>query len=296
MIKQLLNKPYPFIFNKYSVFVPSIITFVFIIFLAPLGFASVDLYERIIIAFLIAIIIAWSIFFGVNSLKKVFPNYMNEENWTLGKEFILYVLILLIITLSICFVFIAVLVYQYKNVNPVKIFLDILVRTAKITFGISIIPIAISILIEQKNYQKKQFLKAKKLSEKLKKEITEIKNEYPKMGDKVLFKSDTNDLELQLNFEDIIFIKSDGNYIEVHYSDKNNTNKKLIRNRIKNIESSLPSKLFFRCHNRYIINKNAIIKVNGNARGLSLELKNCDEIINVSRSRIKDFESFLIKR
>lgn len=294
MIKAFLNKPYPFIFNRYSVFIPSIITFILIIFLAPLGFGSVDFYERVIIAFIIAFIIACSIFFGVNSLKKVFPNYVNEENWTIGKEFILYLFTLLVITLSICFVFIAVLVYQNENTNPIKIFADILVRTAKITFGISIIPIAISILIEQKNYQKEQFLKAIKLSEKLKKEIKAIKNEYPKAGNKVLFKSDTNDIELQLDFEDIIFIKSDGNYIEVHYSDKNDVTKKLIRNRIKNIESSLPSHLFFRCHNRYIIHKNYVTKVNGNARGLSLELKNCDEIINVSRSKIKDFESFLM--
>lgn len=288
-----LKKPYPFIFNKYSVLVPSSITFILIIFLAPLGFSEIDFYERVLIALIISIIIASSIHFGVVGLKKLFPNYINEDSWTLGKEFLLYISILSVIILSISLVFIAMVLYQNDTISPFKMFFNVFLRTARITFGICIIPIVISILIEQKNYQKKQFIKANELSVKLKKEISVIKSKEPKEVETILFKSDNNDIELQLNFADIIFIKSDGNYIEVHYQDKHSISKKLIRNRIKNIETSLPIHTFFRCHNRYIINKNFITKVNGNARGLNLDLKNYHESINVSRSKIKDFESFL---
>jgi hypothetical protein len=293
MINNFFNKPYPFIFNKYSVLIPSLITFILIIFLAPLGFSQIDFYERVLIAIVISIIIAGSIHFGVIGFKKLYPKIINEDSWSLGKEFLLYISILSVIILSISFVFIAVVMYQYDAINPFKMFLNVFLRTAKITFGVCIIPIAISILIEQKNYQKKQFLKAQELSENLKQEISKIKNEKLIGTERFLFKSDNNAIELQVKFEDIIFIKSDGNYIEVHFKDKNKVSKKLIRNRIKNIESSLPLHTFFRCHNRYIINKNYITKVNGNAKGLNLEFKNSDEIINVSRSKIKDFESFL---
>ena len=295
MIKAFFNKPYPFIFNRYSIFVPSVITFLLIIFLAPLGFASIDFFERAIIAFVISTIVACAIYLGVNGLKKLFPSHVNEESWTIGKEFLLYTLILLVIILSISLVFIAVVMYQYQNVDPLVIFFNVLKRTAVITFGICIVPISISILIEQKNYQKKQFLKANELSEKLKTELKEMKTEYTNKDDKFLFKSDTGELELQTPLRDIIFIKSDGNYIEVHFLNSDSISKKIIRNRIKNIEKALPKTLFFRCHNRYIINKNFITKINGNARGLNLEIKYSDEIINVSRSRIKDFESFLHK-
>ncbi|NYJ27876.1 LytR/AlgR family response regulator transcription factor [Allomuricauda sp. ARW1Y1] len=295
MILEFLKKPYPFIFNRYSVWVPSSITFVLIIFLAPLGFSSIDLFERVVIALVIALIIAGTIHFGVIGLKRLLPSYMGEDSWTIGKEFVLYVFILSVIILTISCVFIAVVLYQYDSINPAEIFLNVFLRTAKITFGICIIPIVISILIEQKNYQKRQFLKAHQLSENLKKEIFSIKNEKSKREEKVLFRSDNNDIELQLNFEDIIFIKSDGNYIEVHYQNKHNIAKKVIRQRIKNIEASLPKDIFFRCHNRFIVNKSFIININGNARGLSLELANSDETINVSRTKIKALESFLVQ-
>lgn len=288
-----INKPYPFIFNRYSVLVPSVITFLLIIFLAPLGFASIDFYERVIIAFVISVIIAFSIYFGVIGLRKLIPNYINEDSWTLGKEFLLYALILLAIILSISIVFIAVVMYQYQEINPFEIFLNVFKRTAAITFGISILPISISILLEQKSYHKRQFLKANILSEKLKKELNEVKAEYSKENDKFIFKSDTGELELQTALKDVIYIKSDGNYIEVYYLNNDDVSKKIMRNRLKNFENALPKSLFFRCHNRYIINKSFITKINGNARGLNLVLKNTDEAINVSRSRIKDFELFL---
>ena len=41
-----------------------------------------------------------------------------------------------------------------------------------------------------------------------------------------------------------MFIKSEGNYIEVHYQNKHNVAKKVIRQRIKNIEMSLPKENF----------------------------------------------------
>lgn len=291
-----LKKPYPFIFNKYSVLVPSSITFILIIFLAPLGFSEIDFYERVLIALIISIIIANAIYFGVIGLKKLFPKHIHEDSWSIGKEFLLYVLILTVIILSISFVFISVVMYQYDDINPFKMFTNVFLKTAKITFGVCIIPIVISILIEQNNYQKKQFLKAQKLSENLKQEISDIKNEKLTGAERFLFKSDNDDIELQVKFEDIIFIKSEGNYVEVHFKDKNKVSKQLIRNRIKAIEASLPNHIFFRCHNRYIINKNYITRVNGNARGLNLEFENSEESINVSRSKIKDFESFLNKK
>ena len=109
-----------------------------------------------------------------------------------------------------------------------------------------------------------------------------------------MFRSDNDDIALQLKFEDLMFIKSEGNYIEVHYQHNAKIAKKVIRQRIKNVENSLPKEHFFRCHNRYIVNKNYITSINGNARGLSLELRNSDETINVSRTKIKALESFLV--
>jgi DNA-binding LytR/AlgR family response regulator len=186
--------------------------------------------------------------------------------------------------------------YQYENVNFGSIFVATFFRTTKITFGVYIIPIVISILVQQNNFKNKQFIKAKELSKKLEKEISYLKCLKLEQDENILLKSDNKIVELQVKIMNIMFIKSEGNYVEVHYINNGNITKKLIRDRIKNIENILPSHTFIRCHNRYIINKYFVTKVNGNARGLSLELKDYNEIISVSRSKIKAFESFMTKR
>lgn len=294
MILSFLSRPYPQVFNIYSVVIPAVISFLLILFLSPLGFTSIDFSERALIALVISLIIAVSTFFIYRLLKKITPSFMSTENWTVGKEIFLFSLILFIITVSITIVLTSVVLFQYQNqtLSPLKMFLHFFGKTAYITLGISILPMIVLILFEQNYYQKKQFEIAKQLSKSLKEELSELKKEQIEKDQNFLFTSDTNELELQVSLKDVSFIKSDGNYIEVHYFDKLTTAKKLIRNRLKNVETSLPNKLFFRCHNRYIINKNFITKINGNARGLHLEVKNSDEIIPVSRSKIKDFETF----
>lgn len=72
-------------------------------------------------------------------------------------------------------------------------------------------------------------------------------------------------------------------------------NKKLIRHRLKAIEQQLTEAIFFRCHNRYVVNTKRITNVTGNARGLFLELENSAEIIPVSRSRVKAFKAVFEK-
>lgn len=290
MILRFIKKPYPFIFNTYSVLVPSVITFVLILFLKPLGFAMVEFSERFVIAFIISSIIAGSIALVVKVLQIVSPLYMNKDTWTMGREIVLWFLVLFIIILSISVVFIGVVVYQNQEQTMVswRLFFQVFGRTAYFTLGFSIIPILILILFEQYNHQKKQFKKATQFSEALKRELKDFKNVSK---EKININSDKNVKELQVKPGDIIFVKSDGNYIEVHYKHLESIKRKLIRNTIKRVEDVLPENHFFRCHNRYIININFITNVKGNARGLYLELDKCAEVIPVSRSKVKRFKT-----
>ncbi len=290
MLLKFLKNPYPFIFNAYSFLVPSVVTFVLILFLKPLGFSSVEFSERLLIAFIISSIIAGSIALGVKVLQLVFPRYMNEDTWTLGREISLWLLVLLIIIFSISIVFIGVVMYQYQEQTTVswRLFFYVFWRTAYFTLGFSIIPMLILILFEQHNHQRKQLKKATQFSDTLKRELKDVKQATT---EKISFNSDKNVKELQVKSEDIIFIKSDGNYIEVHYKHVETTKRKLIRNTIKTVEGILPKTQFFRCHNRFIININFITNVKGNARGLYLELDNSEEVIPVSRSKVKGFKA-----
>jgi hypothetical protein len=285
----LFKKPHPLIFNIYSVIIPSIITFLVITVLAPFQFQKLNLKERLIIGLIIALVVAILISFSVVFLKKIAPKVMREDKWTVGKEIVLIlsVVFIIIIVLSVSILF--------TLDNYTSIF-TLLFQTASITIGISIFPIVISILFEQYRHQRMQYKRATVLTKSLKNENIQLHSTNTAKfttKNKIVVKSENEDLELQLSEQDLVYIKSEGNYIEVYYLHSNQIQKKLVRNRLKNVEAILPKNTFFRCHNSYIINGNYIIKVEGNARNLELQLKYSEETIPVSRSKAKAISTFI---
>lgn len=288
MLKKF-KKPHPFIFNAYSIIIPGIITFLIIVFLAPLTFQGFEIGLRALIALLISIVVAFSIYFSIKILKKLFPNAMSEDKWTVGKEFLLVFFVLAIITLLIS---IPLLFLQNDSLS----FTSTILRTSAITIAISVLPILVLILFEQYRHQKLQLKKANEFTNSLKSHIAKLATKEkanPSQEKNLLIKSETHDVELQLNHKDFIYAKSDGNYIEIYFLNSNEIQKKLIRNRLKNIEALLPKTTFLRCHNSFIVNGNAIMEIEGNARNLELHLKDVSETIPVSRAKAPIISEFI---
>jgi len=96
-----------------------------------------------------------------------------------------------------------------------------------------------------------------------------------------------------LNFRasELLYVSSDGNYVDFHlYRDANIENVP-IRNSISNIEqqfSGIP--YYFRCHRAFIVNLNQVSGKKGNALGYQLTLRHCPEKIPVSRQKVKAFD------
>jgi hypothetical protein len=273
------------------------VTFILIVLLKPLGFSSLDFLERAITALVISIIISACIYLVVNGLKLWFPDYMSEDHWTLGKEILLWLMVLFIITCAISVVFIGLVLYQQgeQYALSLNLILSVFLRTASFTLGLSIIPMLVLILFEQHNHHKKQYQNARQFTQLLQKQLHSVEEKQVKKEQKIIFTSETEDVELQLKPDDVIIVQSDGNYVEIHYLNGSTLQKKLIRHRLKAIESQLPEDLFFRCHNRYIVNTKRITNVKGNARGLYIEFENSNAVIPVSRSKVKAFKAIFEK-
>lgn len=77
----------------------------------------------------------------------------------------------------------------------------------------------------------------------------------------------------EVNLNDILFVKSDGAYVEIKTNGKNYLQRKLL----KEIELELPQN-FVRTHRSYIVNKDYIDQRN------AVELKIGEEVIPISRS------------
>lgn len=288
MNTQPWNKPHPFIFNTYSVVVPSVITFLILIFLSPFSFSELPIYTRTAIATIISVIVALSILGSVHLLKLVAPRFMSEEKWTIGKEFLLFLSVVLIIILLISTgsIFIS---SEDENI------FDLVLKTTGLTLAISAFPILISILFEQYRHQKKQLQKAASLTTELRTLTQKLHEEKISsfQNDQIQIRNEKDEVELQLETQDLLFMKSEGNYIEVFYKNQDKVEKQLIRNRLKSMENQLPESKFLRCHNRYMVNGGQIMRVEGNARNLSLFLKGIQDPIPVSRSKVNVIDEYL---
>ncbi|MCB0561246.1 MAG: hypothetical protein KDD09_19955 [Phaeodactylibacter sp.] len=52
----------------------------------------------------------------------------------------------------------------------------------------------------------------------------------------LLFEAENGKVELQIAYDKVLYLKADGNYVEVFYMDQHNyVQKKLIRNRLKSL-------------------------------------------------------------
>lgn len=88
--------------------------------------------------------------------------------------------------------------------------------------------------------------------------------------------------------EQLIYITSANNYVEIFYTDNNDVPARtLLRQTLTEIDNQLVTtdNSFCRCHKTYIINKEKIISITGNAKGYQLILSGCTKPIPVSRTK-----------
>ena len=66
---------------------------------------------------------------------------------------------------------------------------------------------------------------------------------------------------VKIILSEIDYIKSDGNYIEIHSQGK----KKVLKETLKNMETKLPADIFFQTHRSYLVNVEKIESIGGNS-------------------------------
>ncbi|WP_188443243.1 LytR/AlgR family response regulator transcription factor [Planktosalinus lacus] len=277
-IQKILYKPHPFIFNRYSVLLPSMITFLILVILKPFEFDTFHTNQLILWSVFFAVFVGITVFFCVSVIKRYFLKTI-EENWTVKKEILLILFVLTVISL--------VLFVLFLNLNPqadrFELFQLVVLRTVAISF----FPVLILVLYEQSQHQKIKRRQAERLNQELlqRKSPSPQKKRNTTLPDKIVLVAENNKIALQVTPIDVCFIKSEGNYVEVFYYQNQKIQKELIRNSLKTIEEQVADFDFFRCHNRFLVSLHHIQKVEGNARNFELILENIEEKIPVSRSK-----------
>lgn len=272
--------PHPFIFNTASIVVPGLLTFVVIFILTPFNFSNFPLYSRLIYALISALIVSSSVWWVVLGMRYIFPVWTKDESWTIGKEIMLFVLVVTVIVVSHFGLFL----FQDSKETPILLFQQVVLRTV----AISIFPIIGLVFFEQYNHRTKQLKRALVLNKAIREFHFQKENEpnaTKSEQDMVWFFGENGKPVCQLDTKMIQFIKAEGNYIEVYYLNELSTSKKqLIRNKLSEAEKSLSQPYFWRVHRSFIANLNQVETVSGNARDLELAMKESAESVPVSRA------------
>jgi hypothetical protein len=96
---------------------------------------------------------------------------------------------------------------------------------------------------------------------------------------------------LELDINKLIYVKVDGNYLDLFIKSEEGLEKKMIRQSLKTLSNQLQNyPHIFQCHRSYLVNLSQVQKVSGNAQGFSLSLYNDTVSIPVSRSKIEAFQ------
>lgn len=90
----------------------------------------------------------------------------------------------------------------------------------------------------------------------------------------------------------IKYIEALQNYIKIGYlNDQNELKIQTERLTLKEVIGKTEGSPITKCHRSFLVNKEAIISISGNAQGLLLSLTDCDKTIPVSRSFVPQFRS-----
>lgn len=267
----MFKKPYPYNSdlkeNLGIIFFVSAFVVLFVWFFEPLNdVLELDLYAIIgygLITFITTIIL-------IVVVPYIFPKLFKTESWNVGKEVLRFVFIIFCIGI-INYFYSA----QFLRDKGETIFsLENLLQSITTTTSIGIMPIIIVVLYNQNRLLKKYIKESAEINDKIPKEPTVKSSE-------ILIKGEGKNETIETTSDQLLFIKSEGNYCEVNTS----SNKSLIRNSLANLESQLADKpSFLKVHRSYIVNTSLINNITGNAQGYKIHFLNSNEEVPVSRN------------
>ena len=283
MLLHKLNAPFPeeedFGANVKHIFGVSVFIFFVLFVLRPFGIQNSDgNFLLICIGFgLVTFVISFLYFWLFGEILKI---KKNVPAWTLGK-WILYMLGLLLCISLGNLLFVKIILFPGLHLNASS-FLNM----AYSTLAIGSIPVVFSGYFIQQKSDKQNQSAASDIQSHLK--ITDPEKTSIRLS------SSNEKQQLEFTQNDFLYAESQQNYVAISHLKDGEIKEITLRNTLKNIQSQLPEKPFFRCHQSYLVNTNLIENVSGNAQGLRLQLKGLKNVeIPVSRKYIPSLKAIL---
>lgn len=274
----VFQKPFPIETDFLSVFRRSVafglFVFLFLLIFQPFGLSEIEGGIWLYCAGYGLVTTFCMLIFRVMG-ELVFPEFFEEENWTMGKEVAATMINILLIALgNLLFS-----VWAGFFVLSATIFLVFLF----FTLAVAIFPVSLGALLKQNSLEKRH------IKESIEANTAISEKENPAANNEVTLKDEEGKPALRVRSGDLFFLESADNYVKAFYREGELTRSVIFRGALSKIEIDLPSPPFLRCHRSYLVNTTAVEKVSGNARGYQLSLSHTEKRVPVARRRIEAF-------
>jgi hypothetical protein len=279
MIWKYLNQKYPSEGNKWKIILPvSVFISFFLLIFQPFGLNGLEMDYKPLVLSGYGLVTFIILILNMVILPLLFPVAFSDEKWIVLKEMLFLMWILFTVGLA-NFLYSSWTIgfhLTLKNVLTFQVF----------TVAIGLIPITTIILVKQNYLRRKNEESAGEISETL-----EARKPVVPAIQLLRISSENEKDSVELSISDLLFIKSEGNYITVGYLRDGKVMKALLRNTLKYAGERLaPNPSIYQCHRSWLVNLDRISRVTGNSQGLRVEIQGMEEDIPVARNQIAEFK------
>lgn len=120
-----------------------------------------------------------------------------------------------------------------------------------------------------------------------------IKSETASLKPQLFITTQVKQDDFNLDIDELLFVKADGNYIELTRSNNHQITTEVKRISLTQFEAQITAyPHFFRCHRTYLVNMFKVEKVSGNSQGYLLSFDETNSKVPVSRKQIDSFNTY----
>lgn len=292
-LKALLKSSYPIFYRRWkAVIITSAVIFLILYVLQPFGISRIK-HGMFGVVGGSALIAAGASAVFAYLLPALFPTYYKEGNWTLGKNLLNLLELLLLIAAGIW-----LYLSWWMGVKPDgRLFLPVLL------WVLILAPFpAVLLLMWNRNMLLARHLKeATEMNALFSKRISGRSGQAAKREEEswgtLVFSGGTKE-SLEMAAEDFLYAEAEGNYVLMVYrSGAEETSRKLLRVTMKQAERVVEACPFIiRCHRAFLVNVRRVLTVSGNLQGYRLKLTGCEDEVPVSRAYARQVRGLIEDR
>lgn len=286
----MLKKPYPYYYTQarlpFLAMLLLVLAFSFVYFFRPFNVHYPEHRHSYVVISLIQAVLPVIVFFCFFSLVNLFFREASRPNrWKLGNEVLAIAMVLPL--MGTANFLIRDLVYD----NPENWSLAYLLEEIRNTALVAMLLIFLLVPLNLRRLERKFQSRSAGLNQ-----LIDRSNLPGQSGRSVPITTQVRSDDFVLIPEELLFVRSSGNYSEFFIKPAGNSEAGLSLKRIplKQAEEQLSQiREILRVHRSYLVNARKIKNVSGNAQGLQLSLDGCDEKVPVSRGYLESFRQSL---